>query len=210
MNAAQPARSRWSLSLRSLLGALWFGLWFFVVFPAGILWWSGQSWVLQMGMHVWLGAGLVAVAHLVLVVEVADFIRSGGTHVPFDPPPSLVGTGLYGRVRNPMYAAYVVIAIGEAVLYRSWALGGYGVLLAVFVHGYVVYVEEPGLRRRSPSRNAGAASSPRQGGAHHEEACERDEHRIPGRISVLPRSASDHPGFSSGSGGLQSRWHGLL
>ena len=91
---------------------------------------------------------LVAAAHIVLVAEIVAFVRRGGTHIPFEPPPSLVASGLYLRVRNPMYTSYVVIAIGEAIAYRSWALLGYSAILAAVAHGYVIHVEEPGLRRR--------------------------------------------------------------
>jgi len=131
-----------------MLGAVWFSLWFFVVFPALVLWWSGRGWLLQFGFHFWFGAGLIVAAHVVMVTEIVAFVRWGGSHVPFDPPPSLVANGLYGRVRNPMYTCYVAIAIGEAIAYRSWALLGYSLLLAMVAHGYVVFFEEPGLRRR--------------------------------------------------------------
>lgn len=145
---SERVRSRLSLSIRSLLGALWFSLWFFVVFPALLLWWSGQGWALQFGLQLWFGAGLIAAAHAVLIAEIVAFVRWGGTQVPFDPPPSLVAHGLYGRVRNPMYASYVAIAIGEAIAYHSWALLGYSLMLAALAHGYVIFVEEPGLLRR--------------------------------------------------------------
>ncbi len=144
----EPVRSSSSLAVRSGLGAVWFSLWFFIVFPAWVLWWSGQGWALEFGLHFWSGSGLIAAAHVVLVAEIVAFARRGGTHVPLDPPPSLISDGLYGRVRNPMYASYIAIAIGEAIAYQSWALLGYSLLLAAGVHGYVIYVEEPGLWRR--------------------------------------------------------------
>jgi protein-S-isoprenylcysteine O-methyltransferase Ste14 len=145
---SEQVRSRFSLSVRSLLGAAWFSLWFFVVFPGLILFWSGQSWELLPGYPFWLGIGLIAIAHVVLAAEIAAFVRWGGTHIPLDPPPSLVGSGLYGRVRNPMYTCYLAVVVGEAIAFRSWWLFGYSVVLAIFMHIYVVAIEEPGLLRR--------------------------------------------------------------
>ncbi len=141
-------RSTTSLVVRSVLGALWFSLWFFVAFPALILFALGESGALQPGFHLWLAGALIAIANAVLIAEIVAFVRWGGTHVPLDPPPSLIATGLYRRVRNPMYASYVAIALGEAIAYRSWALFGYSLALAALVHGYVIRVEEPALRRR--------------------------------------------------------------
>ena len=146
--ASDRVRSRVSLSMWSVLGAGWFELWFFVVFPALILSWSGQGWDLPFGRYFWIGATLVVIAHAALVSEIVTFVRWGGTHVPLDPPPSLVANGLYRRVRNPMYMSYVAIAIGEAIAYRSWALVAYSATLAVLIHVYVIRIEEPGLLRR--------------------------------------------------------------
>ena len=39
----------------------------------------------------------------------------------------MISKGLYARVRNPMYAIYVAIALGEAILFRSWILLAYAV-----------------------------------------------------------------------------------
>lgn len=150
MSGTIPAGMRSSRALwtRSLLGAAWFALWFFALFPALILWWLEPGWAWEPGLGAWLGAGCIACASVVLVAEIAAFVRRGGTHVPLDPPPSLIATGLYARVRNPMYASYLAIAVGEALVLRSWALFGYAVVLAAIAHGYVVWVEEPALRRR--------------------------------------------------------------
>ena len=92
---------------------------------------------------------LIAAAHLILVSQIALFVRQGGgTPVPLAPPKTLVAKGLYGRVRNPMYATYVAIALGEAILYRSWILLAYTVVFALLLHSYVVLIEERKLRTR--------------------------------------------------------------
>lgn len=138
-----------TLAVRSLLGSIWFALWFFVAFPGALLHLSGADPIPSPGPNRLIGFALIATAHLVLVGLIALFVRQGGgTPVPLDPPKTLVAKGLYGRVRNPMYASYVAIALGEAILYRSWILLAYAMLFALLLHGYVVLIEERKLRAR--------------------------------------------------------------
>src|SRR2546428_2454959 len=69
-----------------------------------------------------------------------------GTPAPIDAPKALVVEGPYRWVRNPMYIAVFSVVIGEALLFRSFLLLGYALLVAVVVHLFVVFVEEPSLR----------------------------------------------------------------
>ncbi len=71
-----------------------------------------------------------------------------GTPAPIDAPKILVNEGQYRWVRNPMYIAVLSVVIGEAILYRSFLLAGYAVLVGVMFHLFVVFVEEPSLRRQ--------------------------------------------------------------
>ena len=71
-----------------------------------------------------------------------------GTPAPIDAPKILVNEGPYRWVRNPMYIAVLSVVIGEAILYRSFLLAGYAVLIGVMFHLFVVFVEEPSLRRQ--------------------------------------------------------------
>jgi len=144
-----PERSRGALAWRSLLGCGWLALWLFIVFPAGVLALAGQSLIPPPGASRAIAAAILVAAHAVLVVLVARFVgQGGGTPVPLQPPTQIVAQGLYARVRNPMYATYVVIACGEAILYRSWGLLAYAAVVALLFHGYVVRFEEPKLRAR--------------------------------------------------------------
>jgi protein-S-isoprenylcysteine O-methyltransferase Ste14 len=77
-----------------------------------------------------------------------DFARFGrGTPAPIDAPRRLVVRGPYRLVRNPMYVAVLAVLLGQAALFRSWAIALYGAAVAaafaLFVRGY----EEPHLRR---------------------------------------------------------------
>jgi len=78
-----------------------------------------------------------------------DFAASGrGTPAPYDPPCVLVTRGLYAFVRNPIYVGIVSIIFGEALLFDSIAVLGYGALLLVLFHLRVLLYEEPQLRRK--------------------------------------------------------------
>ena len=152
MSGAAPrrrARSSAALAAGTLLAALWFSLNFFVLFPGLVLWASGASLWPPPGPNRWIGAAILVAAHLVLLRPLRAFIVEGrGTQLPLAPPGLLVQSSLYTRVRNPMYLNYLVIVLGEAVLYRSLALLGYAAVFFAIEHAYVVGVEEKELRRR--------------------------------------------------------------
>jgi len=71
-----------------------------------------------------------------------------GTPAPIDAPKFLVREGPYQWVRNPMYLAVLSTILGEALLFHSLRLFGYALLVGVVVHLFVVFVEEPSLRRQ--------------------------------------------------------------
>jgi protein-S-isoprenylcysteine O-methyltransferase Ste14 len=71
-----------------------------------------------------------------------------GTPAPIDAPRVLVTQGAYRWMRNPMYVAILLVVIGEAILFRSFLLAGYALLLWAAFHTFIVSVEEPSLRRR--------------------------------------------------------------
>ncbi len=142
-------RSALVLGAWSLLALAWFGFVFFIAFPALVLGWSGAGLRPPPGVTRWLGGAVIVVAHALLVRPMWAFVRKGrGTQVPVAPPSRFVASGLYTRLRNPMYALYVLIALGEAILFRSPALAAYAIALFATAHAYVVCVEEKGLRRR--------------------------------------------------------------
>ena len=77
-----------------------------------------------------------------------DFTFAGhGTPAPIDPPKELVGRGLYRYVRNPMYVGILSILLGEAILFASLRLLEYTVVVFIFFFAFVVFYEEPVLRR---------------------------------------------------------------
>jgi protein-S-isoprenylcysteine O-methyltransferase Ste14 len=146
---APRTRSTTGLAIRSLLAALWFGFWFFVAIPALLLWLSGENLRPRPSVSLALGVAIIALAHLALAREVAAFVRIGrGTHAPFEPPQALLRGGPYAWVRNPMYLLYVVVVLGEALVFRSLLLVAWAAALWLLAHVYVVRVEERALQRR--------------------------------------------------------------
>jgi protein-S-isoprenylcysteine O-methyltransferase Ste14 len=142
-------RSPAALAAGSLLAALWFSLMFFLLFPALVLWGSGASLWPPPGPQRWIGGAILVAAHALLLGPVRAFIVEGrGTPAPFAPPGELVRSGLYRRVRNPMYLVYLAIVVGEAILYRSLPLTLYACLFFALEHAYVVGFEEHELRGR--------------------------------------------------------------
>ena len=102
------------------------------------------------------GFGLVQVASLVPIAIgaaimawcIRDFAVQGrGTLAPVDPPRHLVDRGLYRYVRNPMYLGGVLILLGESAFYQSRAVLLFGAAWFVAVNLFVVFYEEPTLRR---------------------------------------------------------------
>jgi protein-S-isoprenylcysteine O-methyltransferase Ste14 len=94
------------------------------------------------------GIPLVIAGVLLLVDSVfLRFAREGrGTLAPIDPPRFVVQGGAYRYSRNPMYVANLAILAGIAITFWSLAVAGWGVVMAVAFHLFVISYEEPALR----------------------------------------------------------------
>jgi len=78
-----------------------------------------------------------------------DFVFTGkGTPAPVGPPKMLVSRRLYRIVRNPMYIGVLLILVGEVILFMSWTLLAYAGLVWFLFHLFVVFYEEPNLRKK--------------------------------------------------------------
>jgi protein-S-isoprenylcysteine O-methyltransferase Ste14 len=137
-----------SLLIRTLTYATLFIAFVLVWLPARLLRWAGV--VRPPGLGAAQGAGmLVGLAGAAVALWcVATFAVVGrGTPAPFDPPRRLVVRGPYRFVRNPMYLGAAVALAGAALVYQSVALAGYTVLFLLLAHCFVIWYEEPHLRR---------------------------------------------------------------
>jgi len=75
-------------------------------------------------------------------------VTGKGTPAPIDPPKKFVAKGFYRWMRNPMYVGGFFILTGEALLYYFWPLLVYLVVVSVVVNLFVIYYEEPTLKKK--------------------------------------------------------------
>lgn len=93
-----------------------------------------------------LGVILIALGAAGVLDSFARFAMEGlGTPAPVAPTRTLVVTGLYRYVRNPMYVAVVSAIVGQALLFGSIALLCYGAFIWLLFHLFVTSYEEPAL-----------------------------------------------------------------
>ena len=120
---------------------------------AGVIPWSISRYVQQpplFGVEPvrWLGVLLLALGAVLLAETFARFALQGlGTPAPIAPTRTLVVTGSYRFVRNPMYVAVVSLILGQGLWFGNWLVLAYGVLVWLTVHLFVLTYEEPTLRR---------------------------------------------------------------
>ena len=70
-----------------------------------------------------------------------------GTPAPVFPTQRLVVRGFYCYVRNPMYLAIVSIVFGQALFLGNIRVLAYGLFAWLITHLFVLFYEEPTLRR---------------------------------------------------------------
>ena len=97
----------------------------------------------------WLGIGLIGFGSAVYFRCAWEFaVRGLGTPAPIAPTRFLVTTALHRRVRNPMYIGVALVILGEAALFRSLHLVLYAAVMLGTAHLFVIFYEEPTLRRQ--------------------------------------------------------------
>jgi protein-S-isoprenylcysteine O-methyltransferase Ste14 len=118
---------------------------------AGLVPWSVSQWQLGrplLGLEPirWLGALLLLLGAVLLIETFARFALQGlGTPAPIAPTQSLVVTGSYRFVRNPMYVAVVLLILGQGLLLGNVPVLVYGLVVWLVVHLFVLGYEEPTL-----------------------------------------------------------------
>jgi protein-S-isoprenylcysteine O-methyltransferase Ste14 len=116
-------------------------------------WWISR-WQIQPPLLGWaafqvVGALLVLAGLPVLLDSFVRFAVQGlGTPAPAAPAQHLVVSGLYRYVRNPMYVAVVAMILGQGLLLGNLYVLEYGLAAWLTMHLFVVFYEEPTLRRQ--------------------------------------------------------------
>jgi protein-S-isoprenylcysteine O-methyltransferase Ste14 len=127
--------------------ALFIGL-VLIYVPARLISWSGIDRPAAIEVPQLAGMVLGAAGAAVALWCIFTFVSIGrGTPAPFDPPRRLVIQGPYRFVRNPMYIGAGLALAGAALFYESLPLLGYTGLFFLATHIFVVWYEEPTLRR---------------------------------------------------------------
>lgn len=138
-----------SVVIRTLAYATLFVGFLIIYLPARILAWTGATPPAAIGATQ-IAAIIVGGCGAALTFAcVASFIRMGkGTPAPFDAPRRLVIRGPYRFVRNPMYIGAGTILAGIAIYFESPAVILYALAFLLAFHLFVVFWEEPTLRRK--------------------------------------------------------------
>jgi protein-S-isoprenylcysteine O-methyltransferase Ste14 len=142
--------------VRSRIGSILGSLAFLVVAPgmvAGYVPYLISRWrwgppLLGLAAGRYAGALLVAAGLASVLHSFARFALEGrGTPAPIAPTETLVVSGQYRYVRNPMYVAVVSMILGQALLLGSGALVAYALAVWGLFHAFVLAYEEPTLAR---------------------------------------------------------------
>ena len=99
--------------------------------------------IAQAAGGLFIGAGLVPI-----VASFVEFTKANGTPVPVASPPRLVVSGFYRYVRNPIYVGFLVMLLGEALLFGSLGLLKYAAVAWCIGAAAVHWYEEPTLARK--------------------------------------------------------------
>ena len=103
----------------------------------------------ESGPLTWLGILIILIGGAVYLRCAWEFaVRGLGTPAPIAPTKFLVTTALHGYVRNPMYIGVFGVLLGEVVTFRSMVLLLYAAFICVAVQLFVIFYEEPTLRRQ--------------------------------------------------------------
>ena len=139
------------MKIKSLLFGLTVGIVLMILLPYFMMTINNQA-SLPVVNYVFLkilGVILVGLGIFIFLFNTFAFKRYGrGTPVPIEPPQELVAKGLYKYIRNSMYLGYFGIVFGEFFILGHLTLLFYAMLFVILTHLYVVFIEEPGLKKR--------------------------------------------------------------
>ena len=107
--------------------------------------WRWYDWGSAAGIVVPVAWIAICIGEAFLLHAFVLFALHRGTPAPVAPTETLVVTGVYRFVRNPMYLAVLTIILGQALLFGSYWLVFYAVIVLTAVVAFVKGYEEPTL-----------------------------------------------------------------
>ncbi len=103
----------------------------------------------ESGPVTWLGILIIVLGSAIYFRCAWEFaVRGLGTPAPIAPTKFLVTTALHRYVRNPMYIGVLGALLGEAATFRAVVLLEYAAFCFAAVYLFVIFYEEPTLRRQ--------------------------------------------------------------
>jgi protein-S-isoprenylcysteine O-methyltransferase Ste14 len=127
---------------------------FAVLIPNGLLSLEMQLFAVDHGSLIYSGLRFCGLIIIIIgaIINLKcywDLIFFGeGTAFPLMPTEKLVSKGLYQFMRNPVCVGFFLILLGEAILFLSAALLLYSLLWLLVLNLFVVFKEEPNLKRK--------------------------------------------------------------
>ena len=127
----------------------------FTVFVPGTVagyvpWRLGRNAVSVFGPEAWAAITVISVGIAIYLYTAfwGFALVGGGTPAPIAPTKILVVKGLHRYVRNPMYIGVGLVIAGQAWLFHSLTIEIYLAGFWLVVHLFVLFYEEPMLRRQ--------------------------------------------------------------
>ena len=121
----------------------------FVILAVLVDQWLSLRWPLSIGLSWFIAAPLIAIGAGVTAWSAFHFLKVKGTPVPFNPPPTLVMTGPYQFIRNPMLTGVFLLLFGIGFAIKSLSLVVLFTPLFVLANVWELKeIEEPELVKR--------------------------------------------------------------
>ena len=100
-------------------------------------------------VNIFLSAPLLMTGVIVVLWPVYRFFRTKGTPVSINPPPELVATGIYARVRNPLILGWTISLVGLGSWLNSVSLIFIASPLFMLINAwYLRNIEEKELEKK--------------------------------------------------------------
>ena len=138
-------------TLLTPIGVVIFGVFtgFFVILAVLVDRWLSLLWPLSSSLSWLIAVPLIAIGVGLTAWSGSHFLKVKGTPVPFNPTPTLVMTGPYQFVRNPMLTGVFLLLFGIGFAIKSLSLVVSFTLLFVLANVWELKeIEEPELVKR--------------------------------------------------------------